>query len=122
MTLTCYASLVTPGSGAMLEWSAVPTTALELGETSATTFSTKPEAGATNYLASAFERSVNKSTLNPVNWNVEQAPTFTSEAGIGGGGVLRGQSRVALVPEPGVALLLVTGLLGLVLSRRRSRS
>jgi hypothetical protein len=116
MSLTCHAFLVKPDTNTP-DWSSVVPGAPGQGNAGVTTFSLPElESSATNYLANALERSVNTATLNHVDWNAERLSPY-----IGNAGAPRVQSRVASVPEPGVVLLLVTGLLALVLSRRRGR-
>lgn len=71
-----------------------------------------------NYLASAFAKPAGDIL------DVARIVDASSEVSHYAGGINErgGQSRVTVVPEPSVVLLLVTGLIALVLSRRRRRS
>ena len=73
-----------------------------------------------NHIAGAFQRPVNAEVLKtPFSGDIHtddgQQPL------LGGGEEIRAASQATSVPEPSVVLLLLTGLLALVLSRRRTR-
>jgi hypothetical protein len=117
MTLSAHASLVgsAPGSSDV----ALTPVASAQTEAQMLTFGTpEVEVVSVNYLASAFAKPAGDIL------DVARIVDVSSEVSHYAGGINErgGQSRVTVVPEPSVVLLLVTGLIALVLSRRRRRS
>jgi len=119
MALSSHASLLESTAGPAFELSAG--TALAKGVTTFGLAELEVNIDSDS-LVRGFERAPGKETLRQV-LGAEPGADLVSQRSFrpGGLGDMRNSSRVASVPEPGVVLLLVTGMLALVLSRRRGR-